>query len=98
MAFLVSPDLLLLDEPSAGLDPVSSSILEDRILDERAAGKTFLLTSHVMSELEELADDVAFLLDGQVRFAGPVAELKRQTRQQSLERAIAQMMIARVAV
>jgi Cu-processing system ATP-binding protein len=98
MAFLFSPDLLILDEPSAGLDPVSSSSLKDRILDERAAGKTFLLTSHVMSELEELADDVAFLLDGQVRFAGPVAELKRQTRQQSLERAIAQMMIARVAV
>jgi Cu-processing system ATP-binding protein len=50
-----------------------------------------------MSELEELADDVAFLLDGKVRFAGPVEELKRATRQASLERAIAHMMVREVA-
>ena len=98
LAFLFHPDLLILDEPSAGLDPLSSSILKDRILADRAAGKTFILTSHVMSELEELADDVAFLLDGQVRFAGPIRELKRRTHQEKLERAIARMMIAEVAV
>lgn len=51
-----------------------------------------------MSELEELADDVAFLIDGSVRFAGPVAELLHETRQESLERAIAQVMKVRVAV
>jgi Cu-processing system ATP-binding protein len=98
LAFLFRPELLILDEPSAGLDPVSSSILKDRILAERERGVTFILTSHVMSELEELADDVAFLIDGRVRFAGPVAELLRETRQQSLERAIAQVMKVRVAV
>jgi Cu-processing system ATP-binding protein len=97
MAFLFDPDLLILDEPTAGLDPVSSSILKDKILSARAAGKTLILTSHVMSELEELADDVAFLLDGKVRFAGPVEELKRATRQASLERAIAHMMVREVA-
>jgi Cu-processing system ATP-binding protein len=93
MAFLFRPDLLILDEPTAGLDPVSSGILKDKILAERRAGRTFVLTSHVMSELEELADDVAFLLDGRVRFAGPVEELKRATRQHNLERAVAQMML-----
>ena len=92
MAFLFRPDLLVLDEPTAGLDPVASSVLKDKILAERAAGRTFVLTSHIMSELEELADDVAFLLEGRVRFAGPLDDLKRVTRQASLERAVAQMM------
>jgi Cu-processing system ATP-binding protein len=96
LAFLFDPALLVLDEPTAGLDPVSSSVLKDEVLAGRAAGKTFILTSHNMSELEELADDVAFLLDGRVRFAGPVEELKRSTRQASLERAVAQVMRAGV--
>ena len=97
MAFLFRPELLILDEPTAGLDPVASSILKDKILAERAAGRTFILTSHIMSELEELADDVAFLLDGQVRFTGPIDDLKRATRQPSLERAVAQMMTQEAA-
>ena len=97
MAFLFRPDLLILDEPTAGLDPVASSILKDKILAERAAGRTFVLTSHIMSELEELADDVAFLLEGRVRFAGPLDDLKRTTPQASLERAVAQMMTQEAA-
>ena len=92
IAFLFRPDLLILDEPTAGLDPVSSGVLKDKILREKSFGKTFLLTSHIMSELEELADDVAFISEGRVAFAGPLAELKRVTRQTNLERAIAEMM------
>jgi Cu-processing system ATP-binding protein len=92
IAFLFNPAVLILDEPTAGLDPVSSGILKDKIRAARDAGKTFVLTSHIMSELDELSDDVAFLLDGQVRFAGAVHDLKLKTRQLSLERAIAEMM------
>ena len=92
IAFLFRPDLLILDEPTAGLDPVSSGILKDKIFAEKAAGKTFLLTSHIMSELDELADDVAFINEGKVAFVGALAELKRVTRQSNLERAIAEMM------
>jgi Cu-processing system ATP-binding protein len=92
LAFLFRPELLVLDEPTAGLDPVSSAVLKDKIAAERARGCTFILTSHIMSELEELSDDVAFLLDGQVRFAGAVHDLKLRTRQFTLERAIACMM------
>ena len=92
IAFLFRPDLLILDEPTAGLDPVSSGILKDKIFAEKAAGTTFLLTSHIMSELDELADDVAFINEGKVAFVGALAELKRVTRQSNLERAIAEMM------
>jgi Cu-processing system ATP-binding protein len=93
MAFLFDPDLVVLDEPTAGLDPVSSGILKDKVRNARDQGKTFLLTTHIMSEVEELADDLVFLLDGRVRFVGPIHDLKLQTRQLSLERAVAQMML-----
>lgn len=93
MAFLFSPDLLILDEPTAGLDPVASGVLKARIAEERESGTTFILTSHIMSELEELADDVVFLHDGKVEFAGPITEIKSLTRQDNLERAIAAMML-----
>jgi Cu-processing system ATP-binding protein len=93
MAFLFAPDLLILDEPTAGLDPVASGVLKARITEDRECGRTFILTSHIMSELEELADDVVFLHDGRVEFAGPVDEIKSLTRQTNLERAIAAMMI-----
>ena len=92
LAVLFRPALLILDEPTAGLDPVASSLFKDKLLALRAAGCTCLVTSHVLSEIEELADDVVFLLDGQTRFAGAVAELKRLTRQATLERAVAAVM------
>ena len=64
----------------------------DKILAERGAGKTYILTSHIISELEELADNVVFLHEGKVGFTGSVRELIGLTKQASLERAIAQMM------
>jgi Cu-processing system ATP-binding protein len=92
IAFLFHPRLLILDEPTAGLDPVASGVLKDTILAARDDGRTVLVSSHVMSELEEITDDVAFLLDGTARFQGSVHELKRSTRQFTIERAIAEMM------
>ena len=92
LAFLLRPELLILDEPTAALDPVSSSILKDKIRAERFNGRTFILTSHVLSELEELADRIVFLLDGNVRFAGSTQELLRNTGERKLERAVAAIM------
>lgn len=97
LAFLFAPALLILDEPTAGLDPVASGIVKGKLLSERAKGRTLVVTSHVMSELDELVDDIAFLVEGRIRFAGPVHDLKKMTRQLSLERAIAHVLEEGVA-
>ena len=93
VAFLFTPSLLVLDEPTSGLDPVSSGILKDKIDDARTAGRTVIVTSHVLSELDAIADDIVFLVDARVRYAGSVHDLKLATRQLSLERAIAHVMV-----
>ncbi len=92
LAFLFDPDLLVLDEPTAALDPVSSSALKDKIRRERNRGRTFIITSHVVNELQELADRIVFLLDGAVRFAGRPSELVSLTQESTLERAVASVM------
>jgi Cu-processing system ATP-binding protein len=97
LALLFRPPVLVLDEPTSSLDPLSSALLKDRILARRAAGATVLVTSHVMAELEELCDDVALLLDGTIRYVGPIDELTTRTRQTNLERAIAALMIREAA-
>lgn len=92
VAFLFNPEILILDEPTAGLDPVSSSILKDKIVQENKNGKTIIFTSHILSELEELAEQVIFLLEGEVRFNGTISNLINSTDKQNLERAIASIM------
>jgi Cu-processing system ATP-binding protein len=89
LAFLFRPDILFLDEPTAGLDPVSSSVLKDRVLAERDAGRTVVLTSHVLSEVQELADTVIYLDEGRVKFEAGVRELMDETGERTLERAVA---------
>jgi len=96
LAFRFNPDLLFLDEPTAGLDPVSSSLLKDRILKEKALGRTIVLTSHVMSEVQELADTVVYLLEGRIHFQESVPALLGSTGEKNLERAIARRMTVRV--
>jgi Cu-processing system ATP-binding protein len=97
LALLFRPELVVLDEPTAGLDPRSSALLKDTLRSLEPAGVTTIIASHVMSELEELCDDVVFLLDGIARYAGPVTELRTMTRQANLERAVASLMIREVA-
>lgn len=92
VAFMFRPALLILDEPTAGLDPLSANVLKEKIRAVRREGRSVLITSHIMAELETLADDVAFLCDGRLRFAGPVADLLSHTGGRSLEDAIAGLM------
>lgn len=68
LAFLFSPDIYILDEPTAGLDPVSSELLKEKMVRERAAGKLILITSHVLSDLEGIASHILYLQDGNLMF------------------------------
>jgi Cu-processing system ATP-binding protein len=97
LALYYRPSILVLDEPTAGLDALSSTTLKDTIRARRDEGATVLVTSHIMTELEELCDEVAFLVDGRVGYVGSIDELTTRTRQVSLERAIASLMIREVA-
>ncbi|WP_343672497.1 ABC transporter ATP-binding protein [Chitinophaga sp.] len=92
LAFLFNPEVLVLDEPTAGLDPLASGILQDKILQETKNGKLILITSHILSELDDLVDEVAYLQDGKVRFHKQVAELQAETGEQKLVRAMARVM------
>ena len=94
VAFLFRPSLLILDEPTAGLDPVASQILKQRLRRARSVGSTVVLTSHHLAEVEELVDDVIVLLEGRVAYAGPLRNLIANTGEDRLERAVANLMQA----
>ncbi|MFB0920131.1 MAG: ABC transporter ATP-binding protein [Oscillospiraceae bacterium] len=66
-ALLHDPQILFLDEPTSGLDPSSSRVMKDIILEEKARGKTIILTTHNMYDATELCDRVAFIVDGEIR-------------------------------
>lgn len=92
VATMFRPAVLVLDEPTAGLDPRASAIFKDHLAKATGAGVTVLLTSHIVSELEDLAQDLVFLVEGQVRFHGPVDDLKAQAGEAKLERVLARLL------
>ena len=75
-ALLHQPDLLFLDEPTAGLDPVNANIIKEIILQQKADGKTIFLTTHDMTVADQLCDRVAFIVDGQIRLIDVPKTLK----------------------
>lgn len=87
IAFMNDYDILILDEPTTGLDPISASRLKDLIQEKKNSGKTILLISHIMAEVEELADELVYLLDGKIYLKDTISNLT--LNQQNLERAIA---------
>jgi Cu-processing system ATP-binding protein len=89
LAFMFDCPLLILDEPTTGLDPASLIRLKELIKKEKANGKTILITSHIMQFVAEVADEIVYLLEGKIYFKGSIEELKKKTDQTDLEHAIA---------
>jgi Cu-processing system ATP-binding protein len=92
LAFMFDPAVLILDEPTAGLDPVSSELLKEKIITEKEKGKLVLITSHVLSELDDLVTQIIYMQDGKLLFQKSIAELKKETGQEKLSKAIAWIM------
>ncbi len=93
LTFMFDSPLIILDEPTTGLDPISLLRLKELIQVEKAKGKTILITSHIMSFVEEVSDEIVFLLEGKIYFKGSISELKESTSQPDFEHAIASISI-----
>ena len=91
LTFMFDSDLIILDEPTTGLDPIALIHLKDLIRKEKEKGKTILITTHIMSVVDELADEIVFLLDGKIYFKGSIEALKEQSNNDNLEHAIANL-------
>ena len=92
LAFLFNPDVLILDEPTAGLDPLSAEILKEKITTEKKKGKLILITSHVLSDLDDMITEVMYMQDGSLRFHKSFEDLRSDTGEQKLSKAIARVM------
>ncbi|WP_312189281.1 ABC transporter ATP-binding protein [Sphingobacterium sp.] len=92
IAFMFNPKVLILDEPTAGLDPLSTEILKDKIKKEINRGKLIIISSHVLSDLDEFVSQIVFLQDGELKFHKSLQQLKEDTGTEKLSKAIAYFM------
>ncbi|NNM23833.1 MAG: ABC transporter ATP-binding protein [Flavobacteriaceae bacterium] len=92
LTFMFESPLIILDEPTSGLDPISLIRLKQLINSEKEKGKTILITSHIMSFVEEVASDIVFLLEGKIYFQGSISQLKEKTGEPDFEHAIANLL------
>lgn len=92
LAFMFNPQVLILDEPTAGLDPLAAEKLKEKILEERKKGKLIMITSHILSEADEMADHVMYLFEGKVKFYKPIAQIKDETGEEKLGKALTKLL------
>ena len=92
LAFLFNPEVLILDEPTAGLDPLASETLKEKIIKEKEKGKLVFITSHLLSELDDLITEIIFMQDGEVHFHKKVEDLKSETNETKISKAIASIL------
>jgi Cu-processing system ATP-binding protein len=93
IAFMFDCHYLVLDEPTVGLDPLALIRFKDLLLLKKEQGRAILLTTHMVSLVEELADEVIFILEGKIYFHGKLDDLKAQSNELNLERAIAAILM-----
>ena len=92
LAFLFNPPVIILDEPTAGLDPLSAEQLKDKIRTEKEKGKLILITSHILSDLDDITSEIVYMQDGSLLFHKSIVDLRNDTGEEKLARAIAQVM------
>lgn len=92
LAFLFNPEILILDEPTAGLDPLSSELLKRKILAEKEKNKLILMTSHILSDMEDLCTHVMYIQESNMIFYKELSLLQSETKEQKLSKAIAHVM------
>lgn len=92
LAFLFNPPVIILDEPTSGLDPLSAEQLKDKIRKEKNKGKLIIITSHILSDLDDITTEVIYLQDGNLLFHKSIDQLRVDTGEEKLARAIANVM------
>ncbi|MCU7694535.1 ABC transporter ATP-binding protein [Haoranjiania flava] len=88
IAFLFNPDVLILDEPTAGLDPISSEILKEKIIKEKNNNKLIIISSHILSELDDVVSHLLYMNEGELMIYQPVEQLREQSGEEKLAKAI----------
>ncbi len=83
-ALINDPEFLILDEPTSGLDPIGTRQVKDLLLDLRRKGKTVLLSSHLLADVEDVCDRMVILYGGKIRASGTADELLRDTKHTTL--------------
>ena len=88
LAFLFNPGIIILDEPTAGLDPLASEILKNKIIKERNKGKIIIITSHLSSELDDIVSEIVFMNEGKVIVHQSVEELMTERKTEKISESI----------
>ncbi|MBL7863028.1 MAG: ABC transporter ATP-binding protein [Cyclobacteriaceae bacterium] len=89
LAFMFHAPVLILDEPTAGLDPVSVELLKEKIIHEKRMGKLLIITSHILSDLDEIATEMVYMFEGKIQYNNSIEALKSETNETKLNKAIA---------
>lgn len=92
LAFMFDPEIYILDEPTAGLDPLAVEVLKKKISKERDKDKLIIITSHILSDLDELASHAIYLNEGKVFYNNSISVLKEETGETRFSSSIARLM------
>ena len=88
LAFMFDPKVIILDEPTAGLDPLASEILKNKIIKEKNKGKLIIITSHLLSELDDIVSEIVFMNEGKIIVQQSVADLMTETKSANISDSI----------
>lgn len=88
LAFMFDPKIIILDEPTAGLDPLASEILKNKIIQEKNKGKLIIITSHLLSELDDIVSEIVFINEGKIIVQQSVKDLMTERKAEKISESI----------